>query len=157
MAADGTTEWRTGRTVAGVLGLAFSGVYLLEGRTLDFGTMDAPGPGIFPLAVGILMAVVSLGVIAEARTTREPGKLHLPAGYDATRLLSVFTALVVFVLALSVLGLPIAAFLFVAFYVRLVGRVTWAASVLSGAGVAIGVYVVFEVLLGVRLPDPVWA
>ena len=154
---EGTRTWRTGRTAAGALGLLFSGVYLLEGRDLTMGTMDAPGPGVFPLVVGVLFALVSLAVIADALLTTEGGTAAFPKRQDLKRLLVIFGAFVAFVLLLEVLGFPIATTLFVTFYTRVVGKIPWLQSVVCGAGVAAAVWAVFDLLLEVRLPEAIWS
>ena len=116
------------------------------------GEMDAPGPGIFPLAVGVLSFLVSLGVIVDARLTKDPGSATFPTGPDARRLGLIFAAFVLYVASLSLVGLPIATTLFVAFYVRTVGKISWIWSGISGVGVAVAIWAVFELLLAVRLP-----
>jgi putative tricarboxylic transport membrane protein len=155
--AESVRTWRNGRAAAGALGLLFSAVYLLEGRDLRMGTMDAPGPGVFPLIVGILFALVSIGVIAEALLTREPGTAAFPKGPDRKRLIVVFAAFVAYILLLQVLGFLVATVLFVAFYCRIAGEVPWKWSLVSGAGVAAAVWLVFAFLLEVRLPEAIWS
>lgn len=119
--------------------------------------MDAPGPGIFPLVVGILFALVSLGVIADALLTKETGTATFPTGPGLRRILVVSAAFVAYVLLLSVLGFPLATALFVAFYSRVVGGVSWLWSLVAGVAVAAGVWLVFGFLLEVRLPEAFWS
>ncbi|HEY4295236.1 MAG TPA: tripartite tricarboxylate transporter TctB family protein [Paraburkholderia sp.] len=40
---------------------------LAEGSTYDVGTLTTMGPGFFPVALGVLMALVGLGIIISAR------------------------------------------------------------------------------------------
>jgi hypothetical protein len=47
--------------------------------------------------------------------------------------------------------------LFVAFYCRLVGKVSWIWSAVVAAGVAGAVWLLFDMLLGVRLPEAIWS
>lgn len=140
-----------------MLGLLLCAVYLFEGRGLKMGTMDAPGPGVFPLVVGVIFAFVCLGVIADALLTGEAGTATFPRGRDLGRLIVVFAAFVAYVLLLEVLGFLIASTLFVAFYNRVVGKVSWLWSVVCGAAVAVSVWVVFDLLLEVRLPEAIWS
>jgi len=121
------------------------------------GTMDAPGPGIFPLVVGILFALVSVGVIADALLTREPGTANVPKGQNLKRVLVIFGAFVVYVLSLQVLGFLMATPLFVAFYAHVAGKVSWRKSALCGACVAAAVWVVFDLLLQAPLPEAIWS
>jgi hypothetical protein len=40
---------------------------LAQGATYDVGTLTSMGPGFFPLALGVLMALVGLGIVISAR------------------------------------------------------------------------------------------
>lgn len=148
--------WRNGRAAAGALGLLIAGAYLTEGWSLRSGSLDAPGPGIFPLVVGLLFALVSLGVIVDALLAKEPGAATFPRGPDLRRLLVVSAAFVTYVLLLNVLGFPFATAFFVAFYCRVVGSVSWLWSLVAGVGVAAVVWLVFDFLLEVHLPEAIW-
>ena len=152
-----TGAWRNGRAAAGALGLLLAGGYLIEGWSLKWGSLSAPGPGIFPLVVGVLFALVSLGVIVEALIAKEPGAATFPTGPDLRRLLIISAAFVAYVLLLNVLGFPLATALFVAFYCRVVGLVSWLWSLVAGVGVAGGVWLVFGFLLEVNLPEAIWS
>jgi putative tricarboxylic transport membrane protein len=148
--------WRNGRAAAGALGLLVAGAYLVEGWGLRSGSMDAPGPGIFPLVVGLLFALVSLGVIVDALLAKEPGAATFPTGPDLRRLLIISAAFVTYVVLLNVLGFALATAFFVAFYSRLVGSVSWLWSLVAGVGMAAVVWLVFDFLLEVHLPEAIW-
>jgi putative tricarboxylic transport membrane protein len=154
--ARGSRTWRVGRATAGALGLAFAVFYLLEGRDLPLGRMGAPGPGVFPLGVGVIFALVSVGVIADALLTRRPGTASFPEGRDLTRLVLVAGGFVAYVLLLNVFGFVIATFVLVAAFTRLVGNVSVLTAGASGVGVTLAVWAVFTLFLGVRLPSPMW-
>ncbi|MDO9524838.1 MAG: tripartite tricarboxylate transporter TctB family protein [Gemmobacter sp.] len=149
--------WRNGRIAAGALGLGFAVVYLVEGNNLTLGRMRSPGPGVFPLVVGVLFALVSIGVIFDALTTREPGVSSYPKGADLRRLLLVSGAFVVYVALLMVIGFPVATLAFVICFARLVGNVSWFRAVLGGVGLSATVWVIFTLILGVRLPAGIWS
>lgn len=149
--------WRIGRIVAGVFGLVFSVLYLIEGNGLTFGEMRAPGPGVFPMFVGVLFALVSLGAIVEALVTKSPGETSFPAGPDLRRLLLVSGCFVLYVVLLLVAGFVPSTILFMACFARLVGNVSWVRAVLGGIGVALAVWGIFTLVLGVRLPAGIWS
>lgn len=148
---------RSGRIAVGILGLACSAIYLFEGRGLRLGTMAAPGPGVFPLVVGILFALVSLAVVIQAWRGRDEGKASFPAGADLRRLLIMALAFLAYVGLLTFLGFTLSSALFVAFYCRVVGRVSWLLSLAAGVGVSITVWLIFGFLLEVRLPTAFWS
>jgi putative tricarboxylic transport membrane protein len=152
-----TGAWRNGRAVAGALGLLLGGGYLIEGWSLKWGSLSAPGPGIFPLVVGVLFALVSLGVMVEALFATTPGAAAFPSGPDLRRLVIVSAAFVAYVFLLNVFGFLLATALFVAFYCRVVGSVSWVWSLVAAFGVAIVVWLVFGFLLEVPLPEAIWS
>lgn len=154
--AEGSRSLRNGRIAVGALGLLCSIVYLFEGRNLRFGTMDEPGPGVFPLIVGLLFSLVSLAVVVQAWRMDDDEGTNFPKGAERRRLIVVFLAFLAYVGLLTVLGFILSTALFVAFYCRTVGRVSWVASIGAGVGVSVSVWLVFGFLLEVRLPMGMW-
>lgn len=152
-----TRAWRIGRAAAGALGLIFAVVYLVEGRNLALGRMGAPGPGVFPLVVGILFALVSIAVIADALLTRRAGRTAFPEGQNLRRIALVFGIFVAYVSLLTVLGFLIATAVLVTLYTRLASKVSWLWAAASGVGVTFAVWMVFAFFLGVRLPAGIWS
>jgi len=154
---DAHRTWRIGRIAVGVAGLVFSVLYLVEGNSLSFGQMRAPGPGVFPMFVGVLFALVSLAAVVEAVFTRSPGETRYPAGPDLRRLLLVSGCFVLYVSVLLILGFLISTILFVTCFSRLVGRVSWLRATIGGVGISLAVWSVFTLVLGVRLPAGIWS
>lgn len=155
MAREART-WRTGRATAGALGLMFALLYLTEGRNLEFGRLSAPGPAVFPLIVGLLLAAVSIGVIADAVLSREPGRASFPKGTDLRRIGAAFGLFVAYIVLFNLLGFLVATALLVAAYTRIVGRVAWWQSATCAVGLTASVWIVFVLILGVRLPWGIW-
>ncbi|WMT89376.1 tripartite tricarboxylate transporter TctB family protein [Pelagibacterium sp. H642] len=151
-----TRTWRIGRAAAGALGLIFSLVYLFEGKNLDLGRMGAPGPGIFPLIVGVILALVSVGVIADALLTRRAGSAGFPKGENLKRLAVIFGAFLIYVGVINVVGFLAATVSLVTFYTRMVGHISWLKAVICGIGVTAVVWAAFVLILGVRLPTAMW-
>lgn len=151
-----TRTWRIGRVTAGALGLIFALIYLFEARTLSLGRMNAPGPGIYPVVVGTILAIVSLGVIIDALWSRDAGTTAYPKGADLRRVAVAFGAFVLYVALLNVIGFLVATPILVAFYTWVVGRISWLKAVASGIGITLVVWVIFVFVLGVRLPTSIW-
>jgi hypothetical protein len=144
--------WRIGRAAAGAVGLVCAIIYLLEGRNLPFGRMNAPGPGVFPLFVGVIFAVVSAWVIADALLTRSPGRTSFPKGRDLRRLLTVFGAFCVYVVLFNVVGFLVSTVALAIVFTRAVGEISWLKAAAWSVLVTGLVWGAFVVLLGVRLP-----
>jgi len=149
--------WRIGRIAAGTIGLGFAILYLIEGSSLPFGRMRAPGPGVFPMFVGGLFAIICVAVIVDALLTREPGQTTYPEGPHLRRLLLVSGSFVVYVSLLKVIGFPVATVAFVICFARLVGNVSWVSAAIGGVGLTAAVWSIFTLVLGVRLPVGIWS
>lgn len=146
--------------VARVLALAVllvAGGYLAHGLSLARGTAARPGPGFFPLAVGVFVVSVACGfvVLAFRGAVASAGPARTAAG-GGRRAAATTAALLGFCLLLPWLGYPASALLFVGVLLRCLGA-GWGAAVLTAVLGAAGSYYLFATLLGVPLPGGLWA
>ena len=104
------------RRIVGVLGLLLAAVYTVDAwQTLSMGRWHKPGAAIFPIAVGLLLAISALSVLLERHRGADdpmPATFSLPAGNDLKRLLLVLAAFAIYFVALPLLGNMIASALF---------------------------------------------
>jgi putative tricarboxylic transport membrane protein len=139
------------RLVALALLLA-SGVYLANALPLPMGTMARPGPGFYPVAVGVLASVVALvWVAASYRRVPAAAGPTVPDAAARVRVVSTAAVLVMFCAVLPWVGYPVAACLFVVLMLRVLGA-GWLAAGATAAAAAGVSYYVFGKLLGVPLP-----
>jgi len=130
--------------------LAVTGlVFVWQSTMLDLGGVGLPGPGFFPLVLGVLLAVFSLVIGVES--WRAPAA-ERPVELGHPHVLITAAAL----LAVPVLFEPIGAYLTLALLSAVllvfVARLSlWLAAIWIALGMAACWYM-FEVLLGVRLP-----
>jgi putative tricarboxylic transport membrane protein len=128
------------------------GVYLATGWSLPLGTAARPGPGFYPMAVGMFGASVALAWVVTA-FRRAPAAAS-PAGSIPEGRGRVGTAaalLVGFCVLLPWLGYPLVAFLFTGLLLRGLGA-KWPAALMIGLASAVASYYFFGMLLGVPLP-----
>jgi putative tricarboxylic transport membrane protein len=132
--------------------LVACGVYLASGWTLTLGTIARPGPGLYPLAVGVFGALVATAWVVTA-FRRAPAAV--PGGTLAAQgrgRVGVTAGLLVgFCFLLPWVGYPLAAFLFTGLLLRGLGA-TWVAALAVAVACAVVSYYLFGVLLGVPLP-----
>ena len=136
--------------IAGVGTFVLGAVIAVEARRIPDGGTDGIGPGTFPFALGVIIALCGAALLL--------GALKAPpaeAGHDSVRWPVVWTAfalLVAYAFALAYLGFLLATILLVPALLVLLGprdirRVSLSAVAVSGA-----VFVIFGKLLGVDLP-----
>lgn len=104
------------RRIVGVLALLLAAIYAVDAwQTLSMGRWHKPGAAIFPIAVGLLLAISAISVLLERHGGAEdpmPATFSLPAGADLRRLLMVMAAFALYFLAMPLLGNMIASALF---------------------------------------------
>jgi hypothetical protein len=104
------------RRVVGALALLLAAVYGVDAwQTLSMGRWHKPGAAIFPLAVGVLLAISALSVLLERHggaADPMPATFALPAGSDLKRLLAVLAAFAIYFLVMPLVGNMIASAFF---------------------------------------------
>jgi hypothetical protein len=128
------------------------GVYLASGWSLSLGTVARPGPGLYPLAVGLLGACVATAWVVTAfrRVPAAAGGGPLVAQGQG-RVGVTAGLLVAFCFLLPWVGYPLAAFLFTGLLLRGLGA-SWVVALATALPCAALSYYLFGVLLGVPLP-----
>ncbi|GFG52691.1 tripartite tricarboxylate transporter TctB family protein [Mycolicibacterium agri] len=144
---------RRGRMLLGAVSLMVAVGYLVEALGMPRGTAEHPGPGQWPIAVGVAWIVISILVIAEAVVSREVGgEVELPTGDERRDLLIFLGATIAFVVLLPYLGQYIAAALYGVAIVKLLSNLSWPRAAAYGAVLGIGISFAFITLLQIRLP-----
>jgi hypothetical protein len=104
------------RRIVGVLALLLGAIYIAGAwQTLSMGRWHKPGAAIFPIAVGVLLAISAISVLLEKHggaSDPMPATFSLPAGADLRRLLLVMAAFAVYFLAMPFVGNMIASAMF---------------------------------------------
>lgn len=131
------------------LGLAFGLIYTYGATSYHIGTPGSPGPGTFPLAVGLLMVVTSAWcLVAEYwRPSAPPEGL----GANAWRVPVISVGLVTYMLLLKPAGFLLAAAALCAVLLLTLGRRPWWVAVGSALVAGGAAYYLFGAL-GVPLP-----
>lgn len=153
------TSWRSLRfaevmtaVLLFVLGLAV----LIATARMRIGFAADFEPRLFPYLVGWLLigGGVALGLFA----TRSPASLTVdwPDGLAARRLATVLASIASYLVAIDVIGMPLATFLVVWFQVWFLGQYPRHIPVLLALAAAILVHVVFTVALGLTFPAGVF-
>jgi putative tricarboxylic transport membrane protein len=132
--------------------LVACGVYLANGWSLPAGTTAQPGPGFYPLAVGVFGAAVALAWVATAFRQAPAAAGGAPVAEGGRSRVGVAASLLVgFCFLLPWIGYPLAAFLFTGLLLRGLGA-RWMGALMLALICSVVSYYLFGVVLGVPLP-----
>lgn len=147
-----------------ILGVGLS-VVTYAYMTLRMGSISRPGPGAFPVVLGLFMTatgVVSTLTIAwKSRAGELPACVVQPDGEEQERFdlkvaLFVILALGVFALFVENLGLAPAIFAQIFITASIGNKLSWTSRLLLAAGAAAAATLMFAVLLSVPVPIVNW-
>jgi len=135
-----------------VAGLAAVGLLVLwDALRLGIGwSTDGPRSGFFPFWLGVLL-LACCGIIAGQTLARRPGKRFVRREALGPVLQTLAPA-AAFVLLTQLVGLYVAAALYMGAYMRWIGRHSWLAVALVGLGFPLVTFVVFERWFLVPMP-----
>jgi hypothetical protein len=139
---------RTGELcIAGVL-LALAAFVIVEGTRMPVGTWALPGPGYFPIALGIILAAVSVALLLRRPEQTENVELFHSNGLITIGAIAGAAFLFERIGAIPAFGLFLAAL----FY--LLGEARWWSAIALGATGAGLTWLLFVYLLQLQLPGP---
>jgi putative tricarboxylic transport membrane protein len=132
--------------VAGVVAAAIGILTAFAASDLGLGSLTAPGPGLWPLVVGLVLA------ISGAAVALRPGDDAEPIDRDAWIVGVACLSLALYTLVIEIVGFEVPTLLLLAFWLRGLGRESWRTTVLVSVGATAVVWVVFILALDVALP-----
>jgi putative tricarboxylic transport membrane protein len=135
--------------LAGIGAFAAVGVYVLVSSVgLGLWTSLGPGPGLFPFAMGAVLAAMSaVWLLQELRRPSETA-----AGVDRGLVVAVVGSLVVLAAVMDLLGFQLSMFLFLMYHLKLRGRRAWPSSLATALAGSVGAFYAFNYGLNVSLP-----
>jgi len=140
--------------VTGLVVLIFS-LALVEGaRRMPPSATFGPGAGFLPFWCGALLAALSILLMVQSfRKRLDPAqKAIFPSGRTLLSLGAVIVGLTAYILTLESLGFLVGTGLLTAFLLGVVEKEKWGTTILVAVLNSAGLYLVFQVLLGVNLP-----
>ncbi|CAN7497109.1 tripartite tricarboxylate transporter TctB family protein [Pseudarthrobacter oxydans] len=135
--------------LAGIGAFAAVGVYVLISSVgLGLWTSLGPGPGLFPFAMGAVLAAMSaVWLLQELRRPSETAE-----GVDRALVIAVVASLVVLAAVMDLLGFQLSMFLFLMYHLKLRGRRAWPSSLVTALAGSVGAFYAFNYGLNVALP-----
>lgn len=116
-----------------------------QAQRLGVGSLTAPGPGLWPLIVSVVL------VLTGAAVALRPGDAEV-IGREAWIVVLGCLSLVAYTLLFEVVGFEIPTIALLVFWLKVLGGDTWRTAVTVAVGATVSVYLVFIFALGVALP-----
>ena len=131
--------------------ILLGGVVVLDSMRIGMGWgTDGPRSGFFPFWLGVILILASVTIALQA-WRRATDKLFVTRERLAP-VLKVLWPATVMVILITPLGLYVASAIYLAFYMRWVGRHGWLAVALCAIGVPLVTFLVFELWFLVPMP-----
>ena len=140
--------------IAGLCFVALSAFVVWESWNLEYYTSLGPGPGFFPLWLGVVMGALSLAWLVQVFGGKGgPDDVAiLPERAGIARILLTLASLAAMAGLMNLLGFQLAMFLFLVFLLKGLGRQSlWGTLVVALLG-SVGVYHLFGAYLDLPLP-----
>lgn len=138
---------------SGVLMLTIAAVMIPWSLTLPLGTVNSPGPGLFPLVLAVLLALLSIGLIIEqvreGFSTRFVTEVLREEGVQVAVFCGLYFA---YALTFERAGFILSTGMFLVLVYVLVLRKSILAAIAYAALVTVPIYWLFDRLLSVSLP-----
>ncbi|MHB1131426.1 MAG: tripartite tricarboxylate transporter TctB family protein [Chloroflexota bacterium] len=150
-----TNQARTQAVAASVL-LLFGLFMLWQAFLLKVGTPNTPGPGFFPVILSVVLLLLSLGLVFQAR--ENGAAITAPSGGATSMHYREIAAVLGLVLLLALIiepvGYVIGSAIVTCALLKMAGR-TWRASLIIGLLATVLSFFLFDYALGVPLPKGV--
>ena len=130
--------------VTGVIGVAG----LIGSAGLGLGKLTAPGPGLWPFVISVVITTLSAVMALTGRQATDTEKFSRSSVMTGTAVVT----LVLLALALPLIGFEIPSLLLTFVWLRFLGKESWRSSIVISISTVIAFYVLFVVLLQIPLP-----
>jgi hypothetical protein len=135
--------------VAGAVLAGFAVYVIWQSRTIPFGTIAEPGPGMVPVLLALALLVCSVAVIVAGSATLPVAALGWAEWRHAVAILG---ACAFMALALERLGYRLTILITLLALLTLVERKSWLTGALFAGGFSVGSHYLFNTLLKVPMP-----
>ncbi len=126
---------------------------------LPYGNVHNPGPGFFPLWLGMILGGMSIAFLVQTTRGKESERTLRDILEEDVRwgkVLLVIAGLILYGFLMDYIGFLIVTFLLMALLLRFIAPQPWKAVIGWALGGSVGSYLIFEVWMKLRLPKGFW-
>ena len=113
---------------------------------------DGPQSGYFPFYIGLFLIAASLTTIGVTLFGRDQDRGAFVERAQARDVMKVLVPTIVFVALIDFIGIYVASALFIAMFMRWLGRFRWRTTIAVAIGVPVALFFLFEIWFLVPLP-----
>ncbi len=146
---------KTHKIIPSIAWVIIGGLICIAAKSLRLGSFRNPGSGMFPFLIGCAIALLSsLELITQLFSAKDQsGTFDLwPDSGGLKRAVGVIVLLIFYMMALKYLGFFLCTFVFFMALLKIVERKNWGYAILSSLIVSVSSYLLFKVLLYIKLP-----
>jgi putative tricarboxylic transport membrane protein len=149
----GFASKRTADIVVAALMAGIGVLVIVDSLRLGMGwAEDGPQSGYFPFYIGLMMVVTSLGTIALTLFGRDQSPGIFVGRAQLRDVLKVFLPTAVFIACVGVIGIYVGSALFIAAFMRWLGKFRWRTIIMVSVAVPFALFLLFEIWFLVPLP-----
>jgi hypothetical protein len=141
--------------LAVAIGIFIIGIAII-GDSIHLGigwSNNSPEPGYFPVRVGGILALASIGIAIQALLDKSPASLQEFVSWERFRLvLAVFVPTVAYVVLMMLVGIYVSSALFIAAFMAAARKFNWLLILAVSVGSMLVVFWLFEIEFLVPLP-----
>jgi putative tricarboxylic transport membrane protein len=142
--------------ISALIWIFLSFLILEEVRYLPIGTISQPGPGFFPLIIGVILEILSLSFLGKCLLGGKGKRNDLKFVSEKNgwqKIILPLGAMLVYYFISELVGFLIAAFFLVSILIILIEPRKWLSSIVIGAFISLCSYILFEVIFRCNLPQ----
>jgi putative tricarboxylic transport membrane protein len=142
--------------ITGVVLLVLSGGVIWQAWMMPPSATFGPGSGFLPFWIGLILALLAAILLVSAWRRKAEGTdavSPFPGGKALLAITGVLGGLAAYIMLIEVLGFLADTFLYVTFLLRVVERERWPMTLAVAVATTAGLFIVFQVLLGITLPS----
>jgi putative tricarboxylic transport membrane protein len=143
---------KNGDLWSGLFLMALVGLVIREALELEVGTPTNPGSGFMVFGAAVALGLLALHQFVASVTARTPATESAVEQIRWSRILTVVSAIVLYILALRPVGYLLCTFLLLSFLFQALERGHWVARTIGAAMTSFATYVIFAKMLQLNLP-----
>ena len=150
---DSLASNRSANIIVALLLIAVGGLVIADSLRLGIGwAEDGPRPGYFPFYTGLLIVLSSLCTIALTLWGRIQSTGSFVGRDQFRSVMKIFLPSVIYVALIGFIGIYVASGLFIAIFMRWLGRFRWPTMIFVSIVVPFFLFLIFELWFLVPLP-----